>query len=245
MAARSDLPVRFASALVMLAVAGGAFWFGGMVLTALIGAIGLAVVIEWALLIRAFEPRLAARAVWGLAAAGYVGLACRTALVRLAPAFGFWPLPWVIASVIAVDVGAYFAGRRFGGPKIAPAISPSKTWSGLGGAIVGASLVYLAMAWFDYRAEAAEMRDFVAANGAPDTWDSQPLRWGFALLFGAVTAIVAQAGDFFESWLKRRAGVKDSGRLIPGHGGVFDRVDGLLAVLFVLGILSALPVLKR
>jgi phosphatidate cytidylyltransferase len=122
--------------------------------------------------------------------------------------------------VVATDVGAYFAGRAIGGPKIAPAISPSKTWAGLGGGIVGASLV----GWIGARLVGAGEGDELF-TGLTDI-----------ILFGVLVAVIAQAGDFFESWMKRRAGVKDSGKLIPGHGGLFDRLDGLLAVLFVIAL---------
>jgi phosphatidate cytidylyltransferase len=119
----------------------------------------------------------------------------------------------IIGVVIATDTGAYFAGRAIGGPKIAPRISPSKTWAGLaGGMAASAGLI----------------------TGVGSYVES------FALwqpLLGAALAMIAQAGDFFESWMKRRAGVKDSGSLIPGHGGLFDRADGLLAVLFAVALI--------
>jgi phosphatidate cytidylyltransferase len=121
----------------------------------------------------------------------------------------------IILPVIATDIGAYFAGRTIGGPKIAPAISPSKTWAGLFGAIVLASLALVLLSQW-------------SSGGAA------VVNWREAVLGGLVVAVVAQAGDFFESWMKRRAGVKDSGRIIPGHGGLFDRVDGLLAVSFLM-----------
>jgi phosphatidate cytidylyltransferase len=126
--------------------------------------------------------------------------------------------------VIATDVGAYFSGRTFGGPKIAPAISPSKTWSGLAGAAVLSALASLGL--------------LLLATGRIFFDEAQVLAQ--FTLAGVAVAVIAQAGDFFESWMKRRAGVKDSGSLIPGHGGLFDRVDGLLAVLFVAGLLSAI-----
>jgi phosphatidate cytidylyltransferase len=118
----------------------------------------------------------------------------------------------LVAAVIATDVGAYFAGRTLGGPKIAPKISPSKTWAGLAGGMIGASVV------------------LVLGRGNNMVAD--------AIAGGMLLAVTAQAGDFFESWMKRRAGVKDSSHLIPGHGGLFDRVDGLLAVLFVGGLIT-------
>lgn len=213
---RSDLPVRIASAAVMVTVAGGAFWLGGWFLTAFIVAVGLGIFAEWVMLVLAFERRLWARGLWLLGGIFYIGIACYLALVASIDPPGLLNL---VATVIAVDVGAYFAGRTFGGPKIAPAISPSKTWSGLGGAIVAAS----AFIWFT---------SGHGVDGSIGAW---------ALVLGTLAAIVAQSGDFFESWMKRRAGVKDSGRLIPGHGGLFDRADGLIAVLFVLGLIRIIP----
>jgi phosphatidate cytidylyltransferase len=123
----------------------------------------------------------------------------------------------LILAVILTDIGAYFAGRTFGGPKIAPAISPSKTWSGLAGGMVGAAVALIAVTY--------------QAEGFVDI--------GWKILAGMAVAVVAQLGDFFESWMKRRAGVKDSGKLIPGHGGLFDRLDGLLGVMFVLGLVAS------
>lgn len=111
---------------------------------------------------------------------------------------------WLLVIVWATDVGAYFAGRMIGGPKLAPRVSPSKTWAGLGGGMLLAALVGGSVS---------------AATGH--------LFFPGAIM-AAILAVLAQAGDLFESTLKRRAGVKDSGRLLPGHGGVLDRVDGLL-----------------
>jgi phosphatidate cytidylyltransferase len=127
----------------------------------------------------------------------------------------------VLAAVIGTDIGAYFAGRTIGGPKIAPAISPSKTWAGLLGGMIGSALLFtLAM-----RYEFGGSRNFDGFQSA-------------IVAAGALIAVVAQAGDFFESWMKRRARVKDSGNLIPGHGGMFDRVDGLLAAAIFAFLLS-------
>ena len=112
---------------------------------------------------------------------------------------------WAMALVWVTDIGAYFAGRAIGGPRLAPAISPNKTWAGLIGGIGLAAAFGLAMHY----------------------------AYGLALrltLASPLLAVVAQAGDLYESWLKRRAGVKDSGTLLPGHGGVLDRIDGLVPV---------------
>lgn len=115
---------------------------------------------------------------------------------------------WVLAVTSATDIFAYFAGRAIGGPKLAPRISPNKTWAGLIGGMIGASCAGWGVAWY-------------FELGTPFIW------------IGATMGIVAQLGDLYESWEKRRAGVKDSGTLLPGHGGVLDRLDGLLAVAVV------------
>lgn len=118
---------------------------------------------------------------------------------------------YLLLVVWATDTGAYFFGKMIGGPKLWPQISPKKTWAGLFGGMALAALVgYAVLAYFQ-----------------PD--ESLSGAW-----YGAVLAVVAQAGDFFESYVKRRKGAKDSGALIPGHGGMLDRVDGLLfAALFL------------
>ena len=140
-----------------------------------------------------------------------------------------FPLPLVvgvIGAVVFVDSFAYFFGRTLGGPKIAPSISPSKTWAGLLGGIVGVTVWIAVWSYFvapAMRGDAAAVIDIT--------------RFGQMLGLGALTAVAAQAGDFFESWLKRKAGVKDSSRLIPGHGGVFDRTDGMIPVVLLAGVL--------
>jgi phosphatidate cytidylyltransferase len=112
---------------------------------------------------------------------------------------------WTLVVVWSTDIGAYFAGRGIGGPKLSPAISPNKTWAGLGGGVAAALAGGYGLA---------------TVLSLPT-----PLLW-----LGAPMAVLAQTGDLFESWLKRRAGVKDSGRILPGHGGVLDRLDGLVPV---------------
>lgn len=127
---------------------------------------------------------------------------------------------WALAVVWTTDIGAFFAGRTIGGPKLAPSISPNKTWAGLAGGMLAALALGLAFA----------------------AWLELP---PMLALLSPVLAVAAQAGDLFESWLKRRAGVKDSGTILPGHGGVLDRLDGLvpaapLAALFV-AVYGAMP----
>ena len=209
---KSDLPVRVASAVVMVAVAGAALWLGGGWLDAFIVLVALAAFGEFVgLLSKAIESP-AFRIIAIAFAAAYVGLAAWL-LLKIDVA---WLLLLIVGSVVLVDIFAYFFGRTIGGPKIAPSISPSKTWAGLLGGTVGASTAFL-------------LAYFLAGGGlqAGNLLEVLPA--------GAAIAVLAQSGDFFESWLKRRAGVKDSSNLIPGHGGVLDRVDGLLPVAIVVG----------
>lgn len=144
----------------------------------------------------------------------YAGLPM-LALVRLRDTVGGADvLLWVMGIVWATDILAFCCGRLVGGARIWPAVSPNKTWAGLLGGMAGAAL-FSAL--------------FAGARG----FGSGALLW---LVLGMALAVVAQAGDFFESFLKRRAGVKDSGRLLPGHGGVMDRLDGLVPVACLVGL---------
>jgi phosphatidate cytidylyltransferase len=116
---------------------------------------------------------------------------------------------WLMLVTWATDIFAYFAGRSIGGPKLAPRISPNKTWAGLIGGMAGAAVVGGLAAWL--LGISAELPDF--------------------LWLGAPMGLLAQLGDLYESRVKRKLGVKDSGTLLPGHGGVLDRLDGLLPVI--------------
>ena len=229
----SDLRVRTISALVMLAVAGAALAIGGLAFLALVLFVGGGVLWEWRGLAFRIEPMMTGRALWMAAGTAYCIAACAGVLLLF---FGGYFLP-ILAGVIATDIGAYFSGRAIGGPKIAPTISPSKTWAGLIGGMIGASLA-LIIGWvlslWLHRADGGLAP---ATFSATFFADAMPIR---LILAGALLAVVAQSGDFFESWMKRRAGVKDSGNLIPGHGGMFDRVDGLLAVAIFAGAALAL-----
>jgi CDP-diglyceride synthetase len=123
---------------------------------------------------------------------------------------------WALALVWMCDIGAYFTGRAIGGPKLAPRLSPNKTWAGLigGVALAGAFGAFMHVRY------------------------GLPIRMTLAT---PVLAVVAQMGDLYESWLKRRAGVKDSGNILPGHGGVMDRLDGLVPVAPIAAFLVVLP----
>ena len=212
---KSDLGVRVLSAVVMIAVAGTALWLGGWIWVALVMAIAIGVLWEWRELAYAITQSGQYRALWMVAGVVYIGIAALVLLLLRDEMFGGRSVALVpLITVIAIDIGAYFAGRTIGGPKIAPMISPSKTWAGLGGGMVGATVAL----WL----VGSCLADSRMVMSLPDL-----------LVLGPLAAVVAQAGDLFESSMKRRAGVKDSGTLIPGHGGLFDRLDGLLALLTV------------
>ena len=223
----ADLPARLASAVVMVAVAAFALWLGGWFWVAFVALLAGLVLWEWNKLVKEFAGSPITEVVWLFFGALYVGGAA-LAMVEVRQSYvPLFMLVGFILPVIAVDVGAYFAGRAIGGPKIAPRISPSKTWAGLGGGILAACAVTLSVQLLYPEAE----------HFGPSSAD------GFSaasllgpIVMGAIIAVLAQAGDFFESWMKRRAGLKDSGTLIPGHGGVFDRLDGFIAVFFVLAL---------
>lgn len=213
----TDLPIRAASALVLMAIAGAALWLGGLWLDALIAIGGLLCFAEFARLVVKATANPLTRILGLLAGLAYIGIAA-LAMIELPVAV----LLGIFAIVIATDTGAYFSGRAIGGPKIAPSISPSKTWAGLAGGATAAALVSFAFFFSNVGERAFAPMGIVA------------------LVIGAGLAVLAQAGDFLESWLKRKAGMKDSSNLIPGHGGVFDRVDGMLPVAIVSTLLWGL-----
>ncbi|MGK2908521.1 MAG: phosphatidate cytidylyltransferase [Sphingobium sp.] len=146
----------------------------------------------------------------------YVGIPILALLFLRSQPTGLLLAFWALGLVWATDIGAYFAGRSIGGPKLAPSISPSKTWAGLGGGVL-ASLAF----------------GFILHVSA-----GLPLRLAAAC---GILAVAAQGGDLFESSLKRRAGVKDSGNLLPGHGGVLDRLDGVVTAAPLAALLVAVP----
>jgi phosphatidate cytidylyltransferase len=196
----SELSVRIATALVLIAAALLCAYVDGYIFAVFVAAVATAMFYEWTRIIRGRS------AAWY--ASGFVyALVPALALlwIRERDANGLSLLLWAFIVTWSTDIGAYFAGRRFGRRKLAPAISPGKTVEGLYGGIAAAAL--LGGAW-------------ALATGL-----------GAALLpLAPVLAIAAQAGDLFESGMKRRAGLKDSGNWLPGHGGVLDRLDGLVPV---------------
>lgn len=234
-ARKSDLGVRTVSALVMVAIAGAALWFGGIVWSLFAVAIMIGVLWEWRCLIAGITVSPVKRGLSNAAGIAYVGFATWILVVLRMRPDGIPAVLTLVGLVVAVDVFAYFFGRTIGGPKIASAISPSKTWAGLAGGVLGATLIF-ALGDLLKGDDPFSDANYPELHGV---WylGKSIFAW---LILGLGLAITAQTGDFFESWLKRRAGVKDSSHLIPGHGGLFDRLDGLLAVSFVLGIILLL-----
>ncbi|MCQ4629813.1 phosphatidate cytidylyltransferase [Shinella sp. BE166] len=249
---QSELRLRILSGIVLAIVVLVATWLGGFAFRVLASAIALLIYYEWSTITRLPETDFRANAfgwlsvgviallvvfgidefampaligatligiVYAFALQGsgwlaggivYAGLtAISLAAIRGDTAHGFAAMLFIFAVVWATDILAYFVGRAIGGPKLAPPISPGKTWSGaIGGAIsavIAGTLVHMA---------------FFSLNGL------------WVPVMALVLSVFSQVGDLFESFIKRRFGVKDSSRLIPGHGGVMDRVDGLVFACF-------------
>lgn len=222
----ADLPVRLASAAAMIALAVGAIVLGGAVFDTFVVLVALATFVELVLLVVRATPNIPYRLAALIAGALYIGFAA-----GVLTGAGDFLIVLIIGTTVFTDTFAYFAGRAIGGPRIAPRISPSKTWAGLAGGMLGAAL-WLAL-WV------AAIEGGVVGPRFELGLELSGENLGYAALLGAGLALLAQAGDFFESWLKRRAGVKDSSKAIPGHGGVFDRIDGMLPVAIAVGALAA------
>ena len=252
-----DLGVRAASAAVLIPAVLADVWAGGIWFHLFVALIGILMAQEWVNMVHKDNPLqfalhaagamcgallpldiglaggllaiavltvVSAAAAWREAPGGpvwrylgvpYVSLPpIALVVLRDDPGYGVAAIVLVMLMVWAADTLAYFAGRIIGGPKLAPRISPKKTWAGMGGAMVGSAVAALGVGM---------------ALGVPGLW-----------LLLIVAALLEQGGDLFKSAMKRRYGVKDSGRLIPGHGGVIDRVDGLVAVATVAALIGAL-----
>ncbi len=249
-----NLWTRTATGVVLVAVALAALLAGQWAFWLLVALLAAAMAFEWAGLMRIADWRRWAAVIAILLVLGYahpswraidetslfvlgvatIVLAVVTRSVRLAFGFAYIGLAtlailylreseqgllltfWTLAIVWATDIGAYFAGKTIGGPKLAPRLSPNKTWAGLIGGMASAALASYAFLSF-------------AETGG----------WPFWLVpLAGLLALLAQSGDLYESWLKRRAGVKDSSNLLPGHGGALDRLDGLLPVAICVGALA-------
>ena len=178
---------------------------------AAVGAIALA-----ALAVAALGP--SERRLWAAVGVGYAGtILVAPVTLRHDPEYGFVTIVFLFSVVWVTDVMAYVVGRLVGGPKLAPRLSPNKTWSGAVGGAAAAVLAGVATA---------------RAAGLDN--------WTMIALVGLALSICSQAGDIFESRLKRRHGAKDASQLIPGHGGLMDRLDGFVAAALAAALLGAL-----
>ena len=210
----NELPVRIVSGAIMIGVALAAAFEGRDFFALLIAAVATAMLWEWRQLTKEWGMK------WAVGGFAYAAVpAVALVWIRLIEPANQFPklLLWAFIVTWATDIGAFAVGRAIGRRKLAPTISPGKTLEGLYGGVVIAAL--LAAAWVVY-------------TGLPLA----------LVVLAPIFAVAAQAGDLFESWVKRRAGVKDSGHILPGHGGLLDRLDGLVpvAVLTALAQLSGL-----
>ena len=213
-----ELATRTAVGIILILVALASALFGGTVFAVLVALIATIMYLEWSRMVGH----------WGLSWRIYGFVYCLVPAVALlwireraeyeGIGQGFDLLIWVFLVVWSTDIGAYFAGRAIGGAKLAPSISPNKTIAGLVGGVVSATL--MAGAWVYYIHLPAQL-----------LWLAVPF------------AVAAQIGDLFESGLKRRAGVKDSGTWLPGHGGLLDRLDGLVPVAVLTAALMVMDAL--
>ena len=217
----STTPIRVGQlALVAVAVAGSAFvWRFGVgpafAVTAVVAGLGIAAALSMReARERALGDEARRWAPWGALYAGLPSIAL--VALRDAP-IGLWLILYLFAVVWTTDIAAFFAGRAIGGPKLWERVSPKKTWSGALGGLAGAAAAGVLVAHL---------------AGAPRLFP--------VLLVSIALSIASQAGDLFESALKRKFGVKDSGRLIPGHGGILDRVDGLVSAAVLAMMIAAL-----
>lgn len=207
----SGLWVRTASAAVLAPLVLYIVYLGSPYFDALVGLGALILIREWWAMTRHARPR----GPWLGLGFLYIAVPCLSLLwLRLDPVAGRDLVFWLMGVVWAADSGAYLAGRAIGGPKMAPRISPKKTWAGLIGGLISAG----AVGWL--------VADFLSADGV-----ARPV---VMVVLAVAIGFVAEMGDLLESWLKRRLDVKDSGALIPGHGGLFDRVDGLFTAAVAL-----------
>ena len=204
----SGTSLRAVSALVLAVPALASVYFGPPWFTALVLVSAALMGWEW-------TRMCSGKPLWLFAGAFYICLPCAALIWLRNDSFsGMITILWIFAIVWSADSAAYIAGRAIGGPKLAPRISPKKTWAGFIGGIGFASIV---------------------GGGFALYWDGSPLN--LALWSGAV-AIASQAGDLLESIIKRHFGVKDSSQLIPGHGGVLDRVDALIIASLAVALLK-------
>ena len=203
-----NLQARLVTALVLAPIVLAIVAVGGWMYNALILVAAVIVAMEWEGIVTTSldEPKLPEQIKkWRVAGVIYAAFFGTAAIYLRDAEGGFGMVMFLLFVVWAMDIGAYFTGRFIGGPKVAPSISPKKTWSGLCGGVVASGFVGAVFSIF--------MSEVTLIG---------------IVIIAMLLGLISQAGDFFESWVKRRFGVKDSGTLLPGHGGLMDRVDSLV-----------------
>ena len=201
---KKPLTLRLISAAVLIPIVVAAVYAGGYAWALLVLLFSVVMIVEWCKI----AARRPGALLWYALGIPYVFIPCVALIwLRADPTVGLQQIFWIVALVIFADTGAYIAGRSIGGPKLAPRVSPNKTWAGLRGAVVSAAIVGAITALVLDR---------------PAVWTLTAVSAGLA--------IIEQMGDLAESAFKRHFGVKDASNIIPGHGGALDRVDGLIAV---------------
>lgn len=193
------LRTRVLSALVLAPLVLGLTYWGGIAFNLMMG-------IAFILMVYEFSRMVNMQPLWLVLGVIYIAVPCIAVIwLRADPETGLATVLWLLAVIWGTDTGAYFAGRGIGGPKLAPRISPKKTWAGLGGGMIAAGAVGGATAAILGLSNASAL-----------------------VAFSILLAVIAQGGDLLESAVKRHFKVKDSGNIIPGHGGLLDRLDGLM-----------------
>jgi len=206
----SNLVLRILSAAVLAPVAICVAYLGGSSFAVFWAIAAIAVLWEW--------TKLVTGPGWVVAGVGYAGVMLAAPIILRSDAqLGFLALLLLFAIVWTTDIFGYFAGRAFGGPKLMPAVSPKKTWSGAIAGALGAMIVAVLLA-----------NQFGSFN-----------RVAIASL-ALLLSVMSQLGDLLESWIKRQFGAKDASHLIPGHGGVMDRLDGFWAAALVACLIGLL-----
>jgi len=206
----SNLVLRILSAAVLAPVAICVAYLGGSSFAVFWAIAAIAVLWEW--------TKLVTGPGWTVAGVGYAGVMLAAPIILRSDAqLGFLAMLLLFAIVWTTDIFGYFAGRAFGGPKLMPAVSPKKTWSGAIAGALGAMIVAVLLA-----------NQFGSFN-----------RVAIASL-ALLLSVMSQLGDLLESWVKRQFGAKDASHLIPGHGGVMDRLDGFWAAALVACLIGLL-----
>jgi phosphatidate cytidylyltransferase len=208
---RNNLSLRIVSSAVLAPLAVIVAWLGGWVFVLFWAVAACIVLFEWTRIVTRSgdAATYAGFLAWMVAGLLYAGvLALAPAILRRDPSLGFAAILFLFAVVWATDIAAYFAGRAVGGPKLWPAVSPNKTWSGAIGGVIGALVAGLAV---------------LKVAGVP-------VGVGLAIVALGLS-VASQAGDLLESAFKRHFGAKEAGHLIPGHGGAMDRLDGFLTAV--------------